>query len=667
MNERRHQQQGTVGAEGRGTVRQQVPHQHRAQTQVAVRGIEGGVGTAAARAGRSPSGADASDSSPMQQTKTRPPKGLLTLPPNSRRSSRGLPRATRTNIVSGLAAFLEQPMRTLALKKPSCKSVLLAHATGGATNGDDVRVKLFTPVDVPGGLIVTASDSSSMVAVPTCSVACGTDDFVVCAEPAAGSAVAPTPATSGERKSPPPGCIISPTHGTRSTVYVNNLIHCVVGESVQLRTLQDLVRMGTAHVTATEEDTPAMAPRQPPVSVLQDLQAEGFSLDAIATPNTFRLSNEAGAEAVPPLITAHDFFHLLLHDYDIATETFHWKATPQGRDAFVEQLTQTVNGLMDVLESEPVFAQVQAPVYVFGDIHGNFTDLQYFLQSLLILEDIHITPCNVLCLGDYVDRGPNSLECVALLMALKLDAPHKVTLLRGNHEDRVVCGDRGTYGSESFLAQCQSIFGPVQGMSVFRIVTEVFRQLPLAAEIHTCSASGEPSKVLCTHGGIPRFGTCDPLMDDKLAFLKSGAFPRLLTLFPNNPLVKGETEFATSSIPKDVLERAWYVAFDLMWSDPTIDDSEATSDPFGYFGCNSRGGNVVSFSAKAVDAFLTAHGYSMLFRAHQEKAHGIRISKSSKVLTIFTSSNYLGHGNGGACAIIDGKGEVNLVIKQHTD
>ena len=99
---------------------------------------------------------------------------------------------------------------------------------------------------------------------------------------------------------------------------MNNLIRCVVGESVQLRTLQDLVRMGTAHVTATEEDTPAMAP--PAASSLGaagPASRRGFPSTQLQLPTRFRLSNEAGAEAVPPLITAHDFFHLLLHDYDI--------------------------------------------------------------------------------------------------------------------------------------------------------------------------------------------------------------------------------------------------------------------------------------------------------------------------------------------------------------
>ena len=46
-------------------------------------------------------------------------------------------------------------------------------------------------------------------------------------------------------------------------------------------------------------------------------------------------------------------------------------------------------------------------------------------------------------LGNYVDKGFNSLETICLLMALKIKFPEHIILLRGKHEDATlnrICG-----------------------------------------------------------------------------------------------------------------------------------------------------------------------------------------------------------------------------------
>ena len=64
---------------------------------------------------------------------------------------------------------------------------------------------------------------------------------------------------------------------------------------------------------------------------------------------------------------------------------------------------------------EPNVAQVRAPVFICGDVHGQFYDLA---EMFKIGGQIPYT--NYLFLGDYVDRGYYSVETVSLLLALKV-------------------------------------------------------------------------------------------------------------------------------------------------------------------------------------------------------------------------------------------------------
>lgn len=290
----------------------------------------------------------------------------------------------------------------------------------------------------------------------------------------------------------------------------------------------------------------------------------------------------------------------------------------------------------NIFKQESRHPTVPSPCYVFGDIHGNYRDLHYFMSNLVSFNDMRYTPHRFLFLGDYVDRGEFSVEVVAYLFAIKVLAPEKVILLRGNHEDTLVSGDLNSYGASSFRAQCRKLFGAIVGEDLWRKASRAFAYLPLTANID--------GKIFCTHGGLPRYRGGP---DNRLELLSRSDFPAFESFF----------QVPERESPDQLVCRQ--AATDTCWSDPAED--EAPLDPYG-FGPNPRGNGVILFGARAVEQFLDRYGFEYIFRAHQEKSDGLKLSKSARVFTIFSTSAYVGHENGaGVVLVADGK--LRLIIK----
>lgn len=83
----------------------------------------------------------------------------------------------------------------------------------------------------------------------------------------------------------------------------------------------------------------------------------------------------------------------------------------------------------DVFLAQPTLIELSPPVKIVGDVHGQYSDL------IRLFEMCGFPPsANYLFLGDYVDRGKQSLETILLLLCYKVKYPENFFLLRGNHE-----------------------------------------------------------------------------------------------------------------------------------------------------------------------------------------------------------------------------------------
>ncbi|OHT03325.1 Serine/threonine-protein phosphatase PP1-beta [Tritrichomonas foetus] len=240
----------------------------------------------------------------------------------------------------------------------------------------------------------------------------------------------------------------------------------------------------------------------------------------------------------------------------------------------VEYLCETV---APIYMSQPVLLELAAPITVVGDIHAQYHDL------LRIFDIAKYPPeTNYLFLGDYVDRGKQSIETICLLFAYKIKYPTKIYMLRGNHECAYI---NRLYG---FYEECEAVFD----ITIWRKFGEVFNRLPIAAIIE--------EKIFCIHGGI-------------------------------SPDLNSLDDVRKMERPMEIPEEG--LLCDLVWSDPKPDADTWEENERGTSYC---------FGLQQVEDFLNRFNFDLICRAHQAVMGGYEFSYpgSQSMITLFSAPNY---------------------------
>ena len=244
---------------------------------------------------------------------------------------------------------------------------------------------------------------------------------------------------------------------------------------------------------------------------------------------------------------------------------------------------------MEIFMKESSLLELTAPIIICGDIHGQYRDL-------IRLFDFGESPKKkqYLFLGDYVDRGKNSIECIALLLAFKVKYPKNIFLLRGNHESEMI---NRTYG---FYDECKRRYN----LRLWKIFSDCFNWLPISAIVN--------EKILCMHGGLS---------------------PELQSLNNIKQIVR----------PTEVPDKG--LLCDLLWSDPEKDCED--------WAPNTRGISVL-FNEKIVENTLDELDIDLVCRAHQVVELGYEFFAQRGLVTVFSAPNYCGEfDNAGAFMIVN--------------
>lgn len=250
-----------------------------------------------------------------------------------------------------------------------------------------------------------------------------------------------------------------------------------------------------------------------------------------------------------------------------------------------------IDDVTEILKNEPIVESKYSKHIIFiGDIHGDLT--AWSIIKRLLEEEATLS----VFLGDYIDRGNNSLEILIDILELKRSEPGKFILLRGNHETKEI---NEYYG---FLWELQRKI-PSKYHILYEKFNDVFSQMPIAISINN-------NQLIGLHGGIP---------------------------------IQAKSVRDLMNIPKGMVSITDSLLLQVLWNDP--DDSISDYAP------SPRGLGIYLFGWKIFNNFMNNSKSEYLVRGHTYLPEGARFFFNGKLLSIFSPLDYVGQKVRGKIAI----------------
>jgi diadenosine tetraphosphatase ApaH/serine/threonine PP2A family protein phosphatase len=221
---------------------------------------------------------------------------------------------------------------------------------------------------------------------------------------------------------------------------------------------------------------------------------------------------------------------------------------------------------------------------VISDLHGDSYSLFRILDEINYEKFLSRPKNKLVFLGDYVDRGSDSVSVIYAVCHLKHAYPDSVVLMRGNHESPA----EFPFPSHDLPYRIRERFGN-SGRDVYGRLLSMFKLLTLATVV--------PDRLLLVHGGLP---TEDAVIAN---FHKAIATAQ------------------DSHVHSRVLE-------ELLWNDPRRLDGAPGWEP-------SRRGIGRHFGSGITRRWLNATNTKAIVRGH-EPCQGFRLDHDDTIMTLFS-------------------------------